>query len=354
LSLALAPPFGNKSAIGQSGRQLVFQSEPEFDDAYAAAQTVVASTGPHEFAQGLVAGLIERSGTNCLCAAELLLADATSDGGVSSGMQLLAQAFVSCGHIASVATKVRRTFAQWRDDAYETRRRRDAFRADIVQLGTDASLRRLDGLLDGSADGKIFVIGMNKTGTTSLKIALQQANVLCGPQRQHEVLFPDWAQRRFDRIIDLCRYYEAFQDIPFSLPFTYQALDQAFPDARFILSVRDSPEQWYDSLVRFHVKALFGGRPPSWDLIEAQDYAYPGAFAECSRLFWRWQDFGLYEKERAIDLYRRHNDNILEYFYGRDDKLLVLSLSEPDSYARFARFLGLSFGAGRFGRFNAS
>lgn len=333
---------------------MAFQSEPEFDDAYAAAQTAAASIGPRAFAQGLIAGSIEGFGVNCLHAAELLLATATGDSDLAAGMRLLARAFASCGHLAPVATRIRQTFAQWRDDAYEARRRRDEFLADIVELGAEASLRRFDRLLDGSNEGKIFVIGMNKTGTTSLKIALQQANILCGPQRQHEALFPDWARRRFDRIVNLCRYYEAFQDIPFSLPFTYQALDQAFPDARFILSVRDSPEQWYDSLVRFHGQALFAGRPPSWELIEAQDYAYPGAFAECSRLFWRWQDFGLYQKDRAIDLYKRHNDNILEYFYARNGKLLVLNLSEPDSYARFAEFLELAPGSGRFGRYNAS
>jgi hypothetical protein len=329
------------------------QSEPEFDEAYAAAQIAAASTGHREFADELASGSIQVSGANCLRAAELLLASATS-GDLSFGMHFLARAFVSSGHIASVATKVRQTFAQWRDDAYETRTWRDAFRADVVELGAEASLRRFDGLLDGSDDGKIFVIGMNKTGTTSLKIALQQANVLCGPQPQHEALFPDWARRRFNRIVDLCRYYEAFQDIPFSLPFTYQALDQAFHDARFILSLRDSPEQWYESLVRFHGKALFAGRPPSWELIEAQNYSYPGAFAECSRLFWRWQDFGLYQRDRAIDLYKRHNDDILEYFYNRDGKLLVLNLGEPGSYALFARFLGLSRVSGQFGRYNAS
>ena len=61
----------------------------------------------------------------------------------------------------------------------------------------------------------------------------------------------------------------------------------------------------------------------------------------------------LYQRERAIDLYKRHNDDILEYFYDREDKLLVLNLGEPDSYARFACFLGLSSASGQFGRYNA-
>jgi Sulfotransferase domain len=281
----------------------------------------------------------------------------SSDAGekeLSSGLRFLAEAFATCGHIARVALRVRQTFARWRDDDYESDRRREGFRAHLVPNGGEASLKRFDMLLDGTVSGKTFVVGMNKTGTTTLKIALQEANVLCGPQQQHEALFPDWARRRFDRIVDLCRHYEAFQDVPFSLPFTYQALDQAFPDARFILSVRDSPEQWYESLLRFHRKVLFAGQAPSWELIDAQTYAYPGFVRDFSRAVFRWQDFGLYDKERAMDVYRRHNDSVLEYFDGRADQLLVLNLSEPDSYERFTQLLGLAPTPGGFGIHNAS
>ncbi len=330
---------------------MIFESEPEFDAEYAAAERAAAALGGEEFLDQLRAGSIGRSGANCLRAAEFLLAPGAGEDQLPSGVQLLAEAFAACGHIAIVAAAVRRIFSRWRDDIHQSHRWRDAFQDRLFHTGASALLSRFDRLLDGDAQDKIFVVGMNKTGTTSLKVALQQADILCGPQQQHELLFPDWTQRRFDRIIDLCRYYEAFQDIPFSLPFTYQALDQAFPDARFILSMRDSAEQWCDSLVRFHTKALFGGRPPSWELVEAHDYGYPSALAECSRAFWRWQDFGLYDRQRAIDLYSRHNDNVREYFYGREEKLLVINLAESDAYPRFQRFLNLAAGAGQFSRY---
>jgi hypothetical protein len=333
---------------------LACQSEPEFDDAYAEARLAAAQVGAGRFAEDVLLGLVESTGAASFHAAELAIGAAVIEADLAAGLKLLAQAFSKSGHLPAVALKVRETFARWRDDAHETRKRRADFADQLARLAAEASVKRFHRLLDGATEGKIFVIGMNKTGTTSVKVALQQANVLCGPQSQHERLFPDWAQRRFDRIIDLCRYYEAFQDIPFSLPFTYQALDQAFPDARFILSVRDSAEQWYDSLVRFHTCVLFGGHPPSWPLIDGHDYAYPGALAECSRSYWRWQDFGLYQRDRAIALYERHNDNVREYFYGREGQLLVLNLSEPESYARFAAFLHLAEGSGRFGRYNAS
>ena len=103
---------------------------------------------------------------------------------------------------------------------------------------------------------KIFVIGSNKTGTTSLGAALKNLGFRLGSQLEAELLLDDWAQRNFRRLIKYCRSAEAFQDIPFSLDYTFQAMDAAFPNSKFILSVRDSADQWYQSLTRFHEKGV--------------------------------------------------------------------------------------------------
>ena len=39
----------------------------------------------------------------------------------------------------------------------------------------------------------------------------------------------DWAERRFDRLFELCRRAKAFQDVQFSLWDTYRALDGESP-----------------------------------------------------------------------------------------------------------------------------
>ncbi|HUW94309.1 MAG TPA: sulfotransferase [Anaerolineae bacterium] len=59
-----------------------------------------------------------------------------------------------------------------------------------------------------------------------------------------------------EEYVEYCRGAEAFQDIPFSLRYTYQALDNAFPGSRFVLSVREDEDEWYRSLIRFHQKRL--------------------------------------------------------------------------------------------------
>ncbi len=51
-----------------------------------------------------------------------------------------------------------------------------------------------------------------------------------------------------------------------------QALDQKFPGSKFILTIRNSPEQWYESLTRFHA-VLFGhDRIPTSDDLKAATY----------------------------------------------------------------------------------
>jgi hypothetical protein len=325
----------------------------EFFEEFTAAKALAGSMGAAEFVTGLAEGKVPRSGGNLLCGSQLLLGPAAGARESAVGLEFLAGAFALCGQIDAVAHWVRTSFAYCRDDAFETDQRR-AFVVDhLTKLGASDQIGRFNTLLDGSDSGKIFVVGFNRTGTTSIQQSLQSGNVLCGPQILHERLLRDWAQRRFDRIVALCRYYEGFQDYPFAFPFTYQAMDQAFPDARFVLSMRDSAEQWYESLVGFESKALFGGQTATWDLIDRCSYCYPGFVADASRLVYRWQDYGLYDRKHAIDLYNRHNDDVQEYFAHRSGKLIVINVAEADSYPRFAEFLNLPPGRTAFDKVNA-
>tara|TARA_R110002012_G_scaffold319389_2_gene539628 strand:+ start:11786 stop:12097 length:312 start_codon:yes stop_codon:yes gene_type:complete len=82
---------------------------------------------------------------------------------------------------------------------------------------------------------KIFCIGHNKTGTTTMQAVLAGFGYDLGNQRQGELLLDAWYARDFNQIIEYCHTAEAFQDVPFSLPDTYKELDEAFPDAKFFV-----------------------------------------------------------------------------------------------------------------------
>lgn len=99
---------------------------------------------------------------------------------------------------------------------------------------------------------KTFCIGLNKTGTSSLEVVLRDLGYRMGNQLVAERMFDRWVTRDFRWLAEFCETADAFQDAPFSFPFTFTYLDQVFPGSKFILTERDSPDQWYDSVVRWN------------------------------------------------------------------------------------------------------
>jgi len=186
---------------------------------------------------------------------------------------------------------------------------------------------------------KIFCIGQNKTGTTSLKKSLIDLGFKVGDQVAAENLLPYYIKREFKPIIRYCQKAEAFQDIPFSCPFTYIILDQAFPNSKFILSVRDTPQQWYNSLVRFHSK-MFGsnGAIPTADDLQSAPYRYKGFIWETNRACYNSPNHDPYHQETLLQDYIWYNKNVINYFKTKNN-LLVINVGEKKSYLKFCDFL---------------
>lgn len=206
---------------------------------------------------------------------------------------------------------------------------------------------------------KVFVVGRNKTGTTSLAAALKSIGYRLGNQQEGEVLIEDWAKRDFRSLVAYCRKSDAFQDSPFSRDFTFQAMDQAFPGSKFILTVRDSVEQWYDSMVRFQSmrleKRTGERRLPTEDDLRQDPYIYPGYLWRVHELVRGLPEGGeLYNKGALCRAYHEHNARIQDYFRHRPDDLLVLNASDPKAMEKLCGFLGKPFTGQRMPRLNAS
>jgi hypothetical protein len=132
-----------------------------------------------------------------------------------------------------------------------------------------------------------------------------------------------------------------FQDVPFSCPDTYRYLDSAYPGSKFILTVRKSPEIWYESLVRFHAEKFgqLGQIPSKGDLLQAT-YLRKGFMYNTVRLHGT-SDYDPYNKEIMIAHYEAHNEAVRGYFRDRPEDLLELDVSRPDAYRRFVEFIGV-------------
>ena len=186
---------------------------------------------------------------------------------------------------------------------------------------------------------KIFCIGRNKTGTTSIAKLFLDLGYHVAPQRPGDLLLKNWANNEFGEIIKFSRYGgQVFQDIPFSLPETYKHLDKAFPGSKFILTIRDSPEIWYDSVIRSQSKLFGHGKIPQ-DLMTAT-YTYPGYMWEVNQLIYHTPENDPYNKEILIGYYLKHNADVMDYFGNKSAQLLVLNLKEADAGKKIADFIG--------------
>src|SRR5699024_6205999 len=164
-------------------------------------------------------------------------------------------------------------------------------------------------------------------GTTSLKKAFKDLGFIVGNQRIAELLMFFYFTDHLWPIVQYCRSAQVFQDVPFSLSETYKYLDDAYPNSKFILSVRDTPEQWYHSFTKFHAKKFGNGNIPTADDLKNANYVMKGAVWKTFQKVYQTPENDPYNKDMLINHYINHNSAIREYFKGRPDALVVINLS---------------------------
>lgn len=193
-----------------------------------------------------------------------------------------------------------------------------------------------------SGYNKIFCIGANKTGTTSLEKLLSSFGFKSGNQAVAEILSLDWlASKDVERIIRYCYTADFFQDAPFSYPELYRDLDKAFPNSKFILTVRNSPDEWFSSLVRFHTKIFSSdlNRPPNETDLDNAFYLYKGYALDVFKLAYGYPNTSLYDEARYKKYYVVNNDKKRNYFKDRPNDFIEINLAVKEDFQRLCNFL---------------
>ena len=187
---------------------------------------------------------------------------------------------------------------------------------------------------------KIFIIGRGKTGTTSMYKAFKDLGFIVGNYRSAELLQDDFIDNNFEPIFEYCKTAEVFQDAPFNYPNFYKNIDKAFPNSKFILTVRDTPEQWYNSMLTYHSKLWGKGNiPTKKDLENAWYIDKDWAWKSMLTIFNPPNYNDVYEKENLIKVYNDYNKKVIEYFKKRPNDLLVINLSKKNAYQNFLNFI---------------
>lgn len=198
----------------------------------------------------------------------------------------------------------------------------DAEIDDAIKLASKIHPRR--------KTNKVFGIGLSRTGTASLTMALHTLDI-------DTVHYPNdrgtlETIKRGDGRFPLLDYYDSITDVT-TIPF-YKKLDKLYPGSRFILTVRDE-ESWLRSCRTHWSKE----QNPKWPAKDTERYETK---KEIKKML-REMVYGAYDFDEArfIAVYRRHIADVMEYFKGREQDLLVMNITEGDGYDKLAPFLGL-------------
>jgi len=198
---------------------------------------------------------------------------------------------------------------------------------------------------------KVFGIGYNKTGSTSLELVFKALALNVPNQHEQELItVKQLYEGNFEPFQKFVSNYDAFQDMPFSQDDWYIVADTLFPNSKFILTLRDA-EKWFDSISRFHAKTFGVENASDFDedyIREKAHYLYPGYFYEMVKRHVSRVEDGkvihdwslLYDKEHYIKFYTERNDRIIRYFENRPDDLLVIDMTQEKDVSKIVSFLG--------------
>lgn len=162
---------------------------------------------------------------------------------------------------------------------------------------------------------KVFGIGLNKTGTSTLGdcfglLGLRHAGFSPG-------LLEAWHRGDLATVLEATDHHDTFADWPW--PLVYEAIDTARPDSRFVLTRRSDPEVWLSSL-------------------RAHEARHPA-----NR--WRFLAYGVRtvagHEHELLARYDAHLHAVRAHFRGRGDRFVELCWEDGDAWPELCAFVGL-------------
>jgi hypothetical protein len=155
---------------------------------------------------------------------------------------------------------------------------------------------------------KVFGIGISRTGTTSLTSALE----LLGIPTVH------WPSSMRD--------FELFRGATdVTVACRFKELDLIFPHSLFIYTERDS-ESWLRSVIAHY-----------------NQVANAAVLRDATEAFQLEADIRIYGRLNPLDLefpgaYRRHHEQVMQYFHDKEDRLLRMNIERGDGWQKLCSF----------------
>jgi hypothetical protein len=172
---------------------------------------------------------------------------------------------------------------------------------------------------------KIFCIGDNKTGTTSLTSALLMLGYKICPEKimynfgsNH---FKNFQEEKFDEFFELIDQYEVFEDRPWNHTEFYKVLHETYPDAKFIFTTRNV-DDWWNSYERWN-KLINLKNAWFYKLISQISYGVDSFFDH---------------PDLVKQIFLTRNAGIRNYFHD-NPRFLEIDIVEEDKFNKLCKFL---------------
>lgn len=162
---------------------------------------------------------------------------------------------------------------------------------------------------------KVFGLGLNKTGTTTLGQCGRILGLRC-TSAERSLLEDVVLRNDFTRIKQRVSAFDLFEDWPW--PLIYRQLDEMYPGSKFVLTVRKSPDAWLESLKKHSMKTS----PLGHHRKLAYGFNYPHG-----------------HEQEHLDFYNKHNDNVRSYFRNRSNDFIEVCWETGDGFESLCRLL---------------
>lgn len=193
---------------------------------------------------------------------------------------------------------------------------------------------------------RIFGIGSPKTGTATLGVCLRILNNgKCASWNPGFALSWEGSKFNFNKLLKESKKYVCFHDFPWNFFDLYKKLDVAYPNSKFILTVRDS-EKWFNSFLRWTTRPD-GKEDMLWRVKKRPACAGQilKNFEEIFKIQYNIDEIGpvLKFKSNIINTYNTRNAEIIEYFKNKQDSLLTVNWENGDGWKELCDFLNYPF-----------
>lgn len=173
---------------------------------------------------------------------------------------------------------------------------------------------------------KIFIIGLPRTATTSVCLAMLEQ----GYKTAHNA----YTQEAFIQA-------QVLADTPIFCD--YQKLDKHYPNSKFIYLTR-APEKWLPSIRQLLQRMIVN--------LQRTDGGFNPHLKRCYKdVFSPLSEENLNSDEFLLGCYQRHQQGVNDYFKDRAEDLLTIDVSEEGSYSSVLAFLNIDASNAREGGF---